>query len=370
MRVLVCPTAFKGTLSAAEATAAMAAGVGRALPEAELVELPLSDGGPGLLDALRTGEAGGAEEADGMEEVVVTGPLGEPVTARILWTSGAAAGEAGCAVLESADACGLHLVPEGGEEPLRAHTRGVGELIQAAVARGAGGIVVGLGGSATSDGGTGMARVFGYRFLDDEGRELPPGGGELRRLAAIAEGVRPPVRVTALADVESPLNGLAGAARRFGPQKGATAEQVDRLVEGLERLGARLAEDLGAGEVADRPGSGAAGGLGAGLAAFLGAGIEPGAEWVLDRVGFAEALAAADLVVTGEGTFDASSEAGKVVGTVLERAREAGVPALLLCGALEGEAPGGVRAADGGGERLDADGLADLAEREAVAAAG
>ncbi len=355
MRVLVCPTAFKGTLTAAEAAAAMAGGVRRALPDAEVRELPLSDGGPGLLDALRAARPV-------VEEVEVTGPLGRPARARILW-----AGEQ--AVLESADACGLHLVPEGRERPLAAHSLGVGELVRAALARGADHLVVGLGGSATSDGGTAMARAFGYRFLDADGRDLPPGGDALRRLARIEPGARPPVRITALADVESRLNGMAGAARRFGPQKGATREEVDRLVEGLERLAGRLEEDLGAGEAADLPGSGAAGGLGAGLAAFLGARIEPGAEWVLDRVGFDGAIAGSDLVVTGEGAFDASSRAGKVVGRVLDRAREAAVPALLLCGRVEDELPDGVRTADAAGRVLDAGGLADLAAREAAAAA-
>ncbi len=385
MRVLVCPTAFKGTLGAAEAAAALARGVRSARPEAEVRELPLSDGGPGLLDALRAAGAGGA-----VEELSVTGPLGGTAPARILWTdpdgraappdggqadggegAGSADGDGSrAAVVESADACGLDRVPEGEEDALRAHTRGVGELIGAAVARGAARVVVGLGGSATTDGGTGMARVFGWRFLDAEGRELAPGGGALPRLRRIAPGRRPAVPVLGLADVETPLNGAAGAARTFGPQKGATAAEVERLVEGLERLSDRLAEDLDAGGVGARPGSGAAGGLGAGLAAFLGAELTGGSGWVLARTGFDGALAGADLVITGEGAFDASSAAGKIVGRVLERARSAGTEVLLVCGAVEGDPGPGVRAVDGGGRRLEPDDLSMLAARHVEAGGG
>lgn len=366
MRVLVCPTAFKGTLGAAGAAAAMARGVREALPGAEVREMPLSDGGPGLLDACLASGPGGE-----VEEVAVTGPLGGSVQARILWPRGRGGGSASgrIAVLESADACGLAAVPEGERDPLRAHTRGVGELIAAALERGASRVLVGLGGSATTDGGTGMARALGWRFRDADGRELPPGGGGLRRLARILPGRRPEVPVTALADVETTLNGAAGAARTFGPQKGATPEEVERLVEGLERLSGRLAADLGLGAVADRPGSGAAGGLGAGLAAFLGAELVDGAARVLDRTGFDAALRDADLVITGEGAYDASTGAGKIVGRVLERSRAAGRRVLLVCGAVEREPGPGVRAADGRGRLLGPHDLAALVAREAAALA-
>ncbi len=363
MRVLVCPTAFKGSIGAAEAAAAMTRGVREAAPDADVREMPLSDGGPGLLDAIQTagdaasGEAGthevGPEEVGPLEEVVVTGPLGAPARARILWT-------ADVTVVESADACGLGLVAEGGEDALAAHTFGVGELVRAALVRGARRVVVGLGGSATTDGGTGLARAFGYRFLDDEGAELPPGGGALTRLERILPGRSPPVPITALADVTTPMNGAAGAARTYGPQKGATAEELERLVEGLERLSDRLEHDLGAAGVGDLPGSGAAGGLGAGMVAFLGARIEPGAAWVLERVGFDAALSRADLLVTGEGAWDPTSGTGKVTGEVLRRAAERSVPALLVCGRVDGEVPEGVAAADADGERLDPGGLARL----------
>lgn len=347
MRVLVSPTAFKGSFGAREAAEAMARGVREARPDADVRTLPLSDGGPGLLDALRAAEGGE------LERVEVSGPMGSPVSGRVLWPAGREA------VVESADACGLHLVPEDGD-PLRADTRGVGELVRHALAGGAEHVVVGLGGSASSDGGTGLGRVFGFRFLDEEGRPLPPGGGPLRRLGRIAPGLRPAARVTALADVLNPLTGMRGAAREYGPQKGATAEEVELLVEGLERLAERLARDLSA-EVAEFPGTGAAGGLGAGCAAFLGARIVAGSEWVMERAGFEGALPGAGLVVTGEGAYDATSAAGKITGRVLERCRAAGTPALLVCGRAEaGSVPEGVGVAEVGGAWLGEDDLARL----------
>lgn len=370
MDVLVCPTAFKGTIGAADAASALARGVRRAVPDVRVRGMPLSDGGPGLLDALGAVDA----EASG-EQVEVSGPLGGRTRARILWAGSgelpgpvdgrpAADGDVrDVAVIESSDACGIHLVGEEERDALRAHTLGVGEAIRAALARGARRAVVGLGGSASTDGGTGAARAFGYRFRDGDGEELPPGGGALRRLARIAPGRPPRVPVTALADVSTPMNGAAGAARTFGPQKGADADELGLLVEGLERLSARMAEDLDAADVGDRPGSGAAGGLGAGLAAFLGADLVPGADWVLEAVGFAAALEDADLLVTGEGAYDATSEEGKITGRVAELAREAGVPVLLVCGDVSGELPDGVRAVHGEGGRLEPGDLEELAAR-------
>lgn len=398
MDVLVCPTAFKGTIGAADVASGLARGVRRAVPDVRVREMPLSDGGPGLLNALDA-----VDPEAPVEQVEVSGPLGGRARARILWAEGGelpgpAAGSSAAdrdgresraasgggrsrngspapsgseaddevhdvAVLESADACGIHLVDEDERDALRAHTLGVGEAIRAAVARGARRVVVGLGGSATTDGGTGMARAFGYRFLDDGGEALAPGGGPLRRLGRIVPGRPPRVPVTALADVSTPLSGAAGAARTFGPQKGADAEELELLVEGLERLSGRLGEDLDAADVGDRPGSGAAGGLGAGLAAFLGAELVPGADWVLGAVGFGTALEDADLLVTGEGAYDATSEEGKITGRVVELARGAGVRVLLVCGDVSGELPDGVRAVHGEGRRLAADDLADLAAR-------
>lgn len=372
MRVLVCPTAFKGSLGAAEACAAMARGLAAVRPAWRLELLPLSDGGPGLLDALgaagpgratRNVDGGAAATAQGTaERVEVPGPLGDPVEARLLWLDREA-------VLESADACGLERLGER-RAPLEANTRGVGALVRHALDGGARAVRIGLGGSASTDGGTGMARAFGWRFLDEHGAELPPGGGALLRLARIEPGSRPgetAAEITALADVETPLLGLRGAARTFGPQKGASAAEVERLVAGLERLAERLGSDVGrwAADAVSAPGAGAAGGLGAGCAVFLGAQLVPGAGWVLHRTGFDRRLARADLVVTGEGAWDRSSAAGKITWEVIGRARAAGVRALLLCGRLDAEVPEGVGAFDGGGAWLDAAGLERLAARAA-----
>lgn len=360
--ILVAPTAFKGTISAAAAADAMASGARRAAPTAEVRAVPLSDGGPGLLDALR------ASLGDGVLSVPATGPLGGAVEVRVLRADGDA-------VLESADACGLHLVPAGARDPLRATTLGVGEALRVLVpgarprAGGAAGrrsitrVLLGLGGSATVDGGAGMARALGWRLLDARGGEIPVGGGALAALAAIVPPApRPPLPpVTALADVDGPLLGARGAARVFGPQKGADAAGVDRLEAGLARLADVVRAELGV-DVADVPGAGAAGGLGAGVMAFLGGRLVSGSRWTLDAVGFDALLRRARLVVTGEGAYDEQTEMGKVVGEVVRRARAVGVPVVLVCGAISGEPPAGVLALDGGGRILDAEALASLAE--------
>jgi glycerate 2-kinase len=228
--ILICPTAFKGTLTASEATAAMADGARRALPDAELWLQPLSDGGNGLLNAL---ESAGGGKGKGAQ---VAGPLGTSVTARFLVQEEQA-------VVETAEACGLHLVPETLRDPLRASTRGVGELLMAAAKEvvPGGRLVVGLGGSATVDAGAGMAEALGWRLLDDGGEPIPPGGAGLLHLAAIEPPADRPALppLVVLADVTNPLVGVQGAARVFGPQKGAGPEVVSRLERGLEQLGSR-----------------------------------------------------------------------------------------------------------------------------------
>jgi glycerate kinase len=311
--------------------------------------MPVSDGGPGLIDAIAAAAGGQVREHE------VRGPLGEPVGARSLWVSPTDA------VIETADACGLHLVPVEDRDPMRADTRGVGELVAACLAQGATDLALGLGGSATVDGGTGLARHFGYRFLGPDGSDLPPGGGSLARLVRIEPGSPIPagLRVTAIADVHGRLSGPDGAAGRFGPQKGASPEDVEVLEAGLVRLGEHLRDDLGQ-DVAGLPGAGAAGGLGAGCAAFLGAQLVSGSRWVLERVGFDRALAAADLLITGEGAWDATSGLGKVTAEVLGRARAANVPALLVCGRFTGAAPPGVRVVGGSGVWLEPDDTARL----------
>lgn len=332
--ILSCPTAFKGTIDARTAARAVAAGARRAFPGEQVVEMPLSDGGNGLIDALRAARGGE------VGSVPVTGPLGEAVQARILR-------QAGGAVVETADANGLHLVPAGRRDPLVTTTYGVGELLLAAAD--ASHLIVGLGGSATVDGGIGMAQALGWRLLDEAGEPVARGGAGLAELARI----RPPDRrpgfppVTVLHDVRNPLLGEEGAAPVFGPQKGASPDDVRRLAMGLDRLARCLERDLGC-DVRSLPGAGAAGGLGAALAAFVGADLVAGGEWVLGAVGFDAALARAKVVVTGEGAFDAQSGMGKVVGEVIRRAVAGGVPVLLVAGTVEGALPEGVHAVTGG----------------------
>lgn len=386
MRVLICPTAFKGTFGASEVAEAMGHGVRSALARVRIRTLPLSDGGPGLIESLQSVEEGRVLGVDG-----VSGPRADPadggtpadaggrVRGRVLLLDGGRT-----AVVESADACGLGLLPGSERDPLRTHTRGVGELLRVATGEGAASVAVGLGGSATCDGGAGAARQFGYRFLDGRGEELPDGGGALTGLDAIrppsADGggpkeARSAPELLALADVDNPLLGSDGAAATYGPQKGAGREDVRILEDGLGRLvevaaGDLAADPAGVRAAAERPGAGAAGGLAFGLEVFLGASVTGGTAWVLRRVGFDRALREADLVVTGEGAYDRTTDRGKVVGEVVRRSREAGVPVRLVCGRIEGELPPGVRGVDGSGGILDAGGVAGAAARAVAGADG
>ena len=329
MRVLVAPDKFRGTLTAPEAARAIAAGWRLARPGDDPTEVPLADGGEGTLDALLAALGGERRSA------TVTGPLGGPVEADF----GLVDGPAGAtAVVEMAAASGLALVPEGARDPLRATTRGTGELILEACRAGAGSVIVCIGGSATNDGGAGMAEALGVRFLDAEGRELEPGGAALARLGRVdASGLAPEVRgvrVVVASDVDNPLTGPQGASGVYGPQKGASPDDVRTLDAALARYGEVLARDLGA-DVAGRPGAGAAGGLGAGLIAFLGAELRPGIDVVMDAVRFDERLASSDAVVTGEGKLDGQSLRGKTVGGVVQRAKSSGVPVGVVCGQAE-----------------------------------
>ncbi|HET7236416.1 MAG TPA: glycerate kinase [Actinomycetota bacterium] len=327
MRVLVAPDKFRGTLSAAQASQAIALGWRRGRPDDEVTELPLADGGEGTLEALVAAERGSARTAR------VIGPLGDPVEAAFGLVDGPA-GRVG--IVEMARASGLGVASR--HDPLRATSRGTGELIAQACRAGARTIVVCIGGSATTDGGAGMAEALGARLLDGSGRPIPPGGAGLLELARIdLTGLEPAlrtVRVIAASDVDSPLTGPHGSARVFGPQKGASPDDVLLLDRALGHLAAVIARDLGV-DVRELRGAGAAGGLGAGLVAFLGARIRPGVDVVMEAVGFAGRLAAAEVVLTGEGRLDASSLSGKVVGGVLSAAREAQRAAAVLCGEAE-----------------------------------
>lgn len=319
--VVVAPDSFKGTITAAGAARALAAGWHEVRPGDEVVECPQADGGEGTLEALARAVPGAAlRTVRG-----VTGPDLRPVDAHWL------ALPDGGAVAELAEPAGIALMA--GLDPLGATTAGLGQVLAAALDAGATSLTIGLGGSASTDGGTGALAALGLRLLDDAGRELPPGGGALTRLARIdATGLRRPPAggVRLLSDVTAPLLGPAGAAVVFGPQKGAGPGEIDRLERGL----ARLAELLGG--KPDEPGAGAAGGTGYGFAAAWGATVVPGADEVARLTGLtgmlADRSAPVDLVVLGEGRFDATSLTGKVVGHGLALAAERGVPAAVVAG--------------------------------------
>ncbi|SHK26713.1 glycerate kinase [Pseudonocardia thermophila] len=366
MRVVVAPDSFGETLSAPEAAAAIAEGWRRTAPGDELELLPVADGGTGFVDVLYA-VLGGT-----LHTTTVIGPSGAPVPATWLQV-----GE--CAYVESAAVCGLHLVPRAERTPQTAATvttHGVGELIRAAIAAGATEIVVGLGGSATTDGGAGMLAALGAHPLAADGAELPPGGAALADVARL-DG-RPDIaglRLVAAVDVDDPLLGRHGAAAVFGPQKGADDRMIAVLDESLARFADVLAEHTGR-DVRDEPGAGAAGGLGAALLA-LGAERVSGAGLVRGLVGLDAALDRAGLVITGEGSFDWQSLRGKLVTAVARGAAERGVPCIVLAGQVSvgrrEAAAVGVEAAYGVAEQTGLEAsladpagtLASLAERVA-----
>lgn len=341
-RVLVAADKFKGSLTAVEVAERVAAGLRRVVPDVRLEALPVADGGDGTVAAA---VAAGFER----REVRVAGPLGAEVTA-------AYALREGTAVVEMAEASGLHRLPGGVLAPLTASTRGSGELLRAALDAGARTIVFGVGGSATTDGGAGMLAALGARFLDADGRPVAPGGGGLARLAsADLSGLDPrlaDVELVLASDVDNPLTGPKGAPAVYGPQKGASPDDVTALdaalghfakvLEGTEGVGARAAG------YAASPGAGAAGGIGFG-AMLLGARFRPGIEVMLDVLGFAPALERADLVITGEGSLDEQTLHGKAPAGVAAAARAAGKEVVAVCGrlALPAEALGraGIRRA-------------------------
>ncbi len=349
--VLVAPAAFKGTLGPRQVAEAIAAGVRRAVPDATVLECPVADGGNGLLDVVLP--AGALRE-----RLDVTGPIGESVSAELGWIDGETA------IIESASACGLALVEPEDRDPMRTTTRGVGELIWTAADRGAKTIVVGLGGTATVDGGTGAARGFGWTFENAAGEPLPDGGGSLEELASFGSGWALAARVVALADVATPLLGPDGAAPVFGPQKGARPEEIPRLAAGLTRL-SELWAQAGRPELGTVPMGGAAGGLGAGLAFFAKAELAGGAQWVLERAGFDAALAKADLVITAEGVFDKTSLVGKAPGEVVRRAQAARKKVAVVAGRVEGMIGVHAVGGDGDGRMLDGSALAQMAEQVA-----
>ncbi|MFJ2567675.1 glycerate kinase [Streptomyces sp. NPDC087568] len=332
-RVLVAADKFKGSLTAVQVAERVTAGLRRVAPDVEVEALPAADGGDGTVDAA---VAAGFER----REVRVEGPLGDEVTA-------AFALRGDTAVVEMAEASGLQRLPAGVFAPLTASTYGSGELLRAALDAGARTIVFGVGGSATTDGGAGMLSALGARFLDADGEPIPPGGGGLAELArADLSGLDPrlaAVELVLASDVDNPLTGPKGAPAVYGPQKGASAEDVATLdaalahfakvLEGVGGAGAGAGAGSLAAEYAASPGAGAAGGIGFG-AMLLGARFQAGIEVMLDVLGFAPALERASLVITGEGSLDEQTLHGKAPAGVAAAARAAGKDVVAVCGRL------------------------------------
>lgn len=325
MHVLIAVDSFKGSLSSQKAGEAITAGIQRVFPDATTEVITMADGGEGTVEAIVQAEAGK------IQVIRATSPIGETVEAIIGQLPD------GTAVLEMASASGLPLVPKEKRNPLVTSTYGTGELIRKAMDWGAKQIVIGIGGSATNDGGAGMAQALGVKLLDREGHELEPGGEALARLERIdLSGLDPRLKETkviVMCDVVNPLCGPRGASAVYGPQKGATPEMVKQLDQNLVHFAQKIKEQLGL-DLADVPGAGAAGGLGAGLLAFTGAELKTGVEAILDTVGFDERLKHADVVITGEGRIDGQSVYGKVPMGVAKRAMKYGKPTLAIVGSI------------------------------------
>jgi glycerate kinase len=318
---LVAPDKFRGTLTALQAAEAIEHGWSRRRPKDDLELVPMADGGEGTLETL-VGVRGRVVRRR------VHGPLGDTVDAELGLMEGSG-------VIEMARASGLSLLSAPRRDPRRTSTRGTGELMAAALDEGVRRLLVCLGGSATNDGGTGMAAALGVRFVDARGKRLRDGGNALLDLVAIdMTGLDRRIAQTdviGVTDVDAPLTGPQGASTVFGPQKGASADDVRLLDNALGHLAAVVNRDLGI-DLRDEPGAGAAGGLGFGLAAFCGAGLRPGVDVVMEATGFEGRLQRAGLVITGEGSLDEQSLRGKVVAGVLREARHAGRPVIVLAG--------------------------------------
>ncbi len=323
---LIAPDSFKGSASAKEVAQSIADGLKIALPYAHFDLVPMADGGEGTVEAL-VAATGGT-----IVKVPVRGPLGEPVEAFF-----GILGDGQTAVIEMAAAAGLALVPPDKRNPMVTTTYGVGELIRAALDANCRRFIIGIGGSATNDGGAGMAQALGARLLDSEGNDLKFGGGELGKLARVdVSGLDPRLQEAEFlvaCDVTNPLTGPNGASAVYGPQKGATPQMVEVLDQNLRHYAAVLRRDLGV-EVETVPGAGAAGGLGAGLIAFCRAQLLPGISLVLEAVRFYQRVQTADIVITGEGKLDFQTGFGKVPYGVAQAAKRYGKPVIAIVGQL------------------------------------
>ncbi len=323
-KVVLIPDSFKGTMSSAQVCAVMARAIRAHHPHAQIRSIPVADGGEGSVDAFLS--AVGGEKI----EVPVAGPYGEPMQSFYGLLPD------GTAVIEMAACAGLPLV-EDRKNPLLTTTFGVGQLMKAAAERGCRKIILGIGGSCTNDGGAGLAAALGMRFEKSNGEPFMPTGGTLHEINRIdASNLAPElagIQITAMCDVDIPLCGPTGAAHVFGPQKGADAEAVLFLDQGLLHLSQVIKQDLGK-DILNLPGSGAAGGMGGGMAAFFGAELIMGINVVLAAVNFDEIAADADLVITGEGRMDEQSLRGKVVIGVAHRTKRLGIPLLAVVGEM------------------------------------
>lgn len=326
MKILIAPDSYKESLSAQAVADAIEAGMREVLPEAEFVKIPVADGGEGTVDSLVAWTGGGKRVLE------VSGPLGEPVQAFY-----GLSGDGRTAVIEMAAASGLALVPRERRDPRHTCSRGTGELIRAALDAGARNFILGIGGSATNDGGAGMLSALGVRLLDDTGSALPAGGAALARLARIdASGLDARLaecHIEVACDVDNPLTGPRGASATFGPQKGATPAMVAELDAALAHFADCIARELGV-QVDAVAGAGAAGGMGAGMLAFFPARLRPGVDIVMEAVGLDAQVQAADLVITGEGRIDSQTIHGKTPIGVARIAKRHGKPVIGIAGCL------------------------------------
>jgi glycerate 2-kinase len=326
LKIVIAPDSFKESMTALEVCEAAERGLRRSLPEVQTVKIPMADGGEGTVQALVDATNGT------FTSLTVTGPLGLPVEAEYGWL-----GDQLTAVIEMASASGLHLVPPERRNPLMTTTAGTGELIKDAVQKGAKHLIIGIGGSATNDGGMGMAQALGVKFLDSEGAELSYGGGALSKLAKIDASKMMKelsgVTIDVACDVDNPLTGPTGASAIFGPQKGATDETVAVLDRNLSHYASLILKETGM-DVEKIAGSGAAGGLGAGLLAFLNANLKRGVDIVIETVKLKHHMAEADLVITGEGRIDGQTIHGKTPVGVSKTAKKLNIPVIAIAGSI------------------------------------
>jgi glycerate kinase len=326
LKIAIAPDSFKGTLSALEAAECIERGLRRELRNISVRKIPMADGGDGTVRAIVDATKGRFKRAK------VHDPLGRPI-----WVRYGITGSGSTSVVEMAAASGLVLLEPSERNPTSTTTRGTGDLIRASLRAGVRKILVGIGGSATIDGGMGMARALGVRFLDKDGQEVPEGGGALGKLARIDMSGRLSAlrraKIEVACDVDNPLTGPTGAARVYGKQKGATSEQVRSLDQNLKHFARIVHRDLGV-DMEPVPGAGAAGGLGAGMMAFLGAELRPGIDVVAAAIGLPRRLRGCDLVITGEGRTDGQTLHGKAPMGVIREARRNGIPAIVISGSL------------------------------------